>query len=145
MYRRASMPMPSANFPGAHALPLLFEWFPKIPLDFRAVGATWSLALRIRNASRYLPWSASSDAVACGSLIQTTHHARLVLHVLSLSDPLLRVDVNVLRICEWTLSDSMRVQGKSVEPMPSAAAVPGSGIAGMEVWTVRLAGSNTKS
>ena len=48
-------------------------------------------------------------------------------------------------ICEWTLRASTRVQGGPMDPSPSVAAVPGSGMFGSEVCTVRFAGSYTRS
>lgn len=171
-YLRASIPMPSAGPRGPHpadAPPIfalvevcpsphkpLLSPAPEEPLDEPAAP---SCARRTRNPSRSsstlnpVSAGASSSAPAPtsddegGSLNQTTHHPRLVLHVLSISEKVCRVLATVARICECTLRASARLHPVCVLllPSPSAFSVPGSGILGRLLCTVNVRGSKTRS
>lgn len=85
-----------------------------------------------------------------GRRIQTSHQPRLVFAVRSMSFDARRALPSVVRTCECTFRASTRVQeGPLAEPLemvkPSAPAVPGSGMLGIPLWTVRLSGSYIRS
>jgi hypothetical protein len=103
----------------------------------------------VLNCAEELPGfaiSASSSVVVCdgGKRIQTTHQARLVLQVRSISERFRRVPATVARIWECTFRASTLLQPDAevlLLPRPSAIRVPGSGMLGRLEWIVSVRGS----